>query len=196
MSATRWAETLSGCRFDPFAPAPEYTATDIIFGTARRCRFQGQIRRDVDLYSVAEHQVLLYWYARRIYGDELSPRDYRTLLMHDASEGLFTEAIRPFKQDLPDVVRIERALEIDIAERFDLVYPFPVWLKSLDLRILADEREQAMSETRNHWSGLDQVERLGVVLRFWLPRLAAEVYETALREVGVLHFDRRTGPCV
>lgn len=171
-----WFETATGRRCDLTADEPDYTFTDIMYGLARTCRFGGQLRTDVEYYSVAEHCVHLATYV--LEHDILeSQRDLRTILMHDAFEGLTgLDAVRPVKALLPDLVALEDRTLHKMARRFQFDYPFPAWLKDLDARILVDERRQVMNYAHgNRWQ-IDHLEPLNIKVNAWSPFKAREEF--------------------
>ena len=194
-----WFETASGCKcwVNGTGGGRVYTAQDIVLGCARKCRYGGQIRPDLDMYTVAEHQVLLTKYAAPL-GYDL--RELRTLAMHDAAEGLLPagDIVRPIKQYQPESARLEDAFMEHISERFDLIWPLPDWLKNLDLRIMVDERDQVMPRSGNEWAleKMPLAKPLHIRVELWTPRQAAIEYARLLRALGVREFDIGVGSCV
>lgn len=192
VESTAWMETLSSHRFNPLDEEPQYDTWDFIWGVARDCRFSGQIRPDVEMYSVAEHLTLMTLWARDNLrymasigmptdSPELVQKGLRTIAMHDAQEGLIGDMTRPMKKAVPQFGEVEARVEARMAARYDLYNPLPSWVKVLDNRILVDERAQAMLPTPHVWA-TDGLEPLGVTLRFWLPRQAANMYSQLLFE--------------
>jgi hypothetical protein len=180
---TAWMETLSGAQFNPTDEAPRYHLHDLIWGVARDCRYSGQIKRDVEHYSVAEHMVLMTRWAMRHF--PAMPREQlRTCAMHDAQEGLVGDMTRPMKKVVPQFGVVEDQFAEKMAARFDLIFPLPDWIKQLDNRILVDERAQAMNPSPHNWA-TDDLSPLGVTLQFWGPRRAALEYAGLLYELGV-----------
>lgn len=180
---TVWMETLSGHRFDPVAEEPEYHLHDLIWGCARECRYAGQIRTDVEHYSVAEHQTHMTRWAMRHF--PAMPREYlRSCAMHDLHEGLIKDMTRPMKKRNPEFCRMEDDFNAKVARRFGFIFPTPEWVKNLDNRILVDERAQAMNPSGNTWAS-DGLTGLGVRLQFWSPSRAAREYAVLLGELGV-----------
>lgn len=185
-----WLETFSGCRCNPLADDPQFELEDLIWGNARECRYSGQLKPGIELYSVAEHEVLLTrWLseeanARELIGRAATEKELRTVAMHDSTEGVMKDMIRPLKHLFPDFSKAEAIFYSKIAKRFDLIDPLPAWLKAIDSRIIRDERAQAMNPSSNVWA-TDSLQPLGVQLRFWLPRQAAVIYADTLRGVGV-----------
>lgn len=177
-----WMETFSGRRCNPLDEAPDCALDDLIWGTARACRYAGQLREGVEIYSVAEHQVLLTrWAAAAL---PLDARALRTLALHDATEGIMGDMIRPLKRLFPAFGAAEARFYSRLARRFDLIDPLPEWLHRLDSRVIRDERAQALNPSGNRWT-TDALEPLGVTLQFWLPSRAAAEYRRLLAELDV-----------
>ena len=178
-----WIETASRVMFAPFDDPPLFNLSDLVLGLARECRFNGQIDPAHEFYSVAEHLTLLTRYAMRA-DPGLNPKMLRTLAMHDASEGLLGDIVRPIKRMCPDFCAMEERFERHLATHFDLIYPYPPAVKELDARMLKTERTQAMSASGHAWHE-DHLEPLDIELEFWLPRRAAEEYGALLTELRV-----------
>jgi hypothetical protein len=183
-----WMQTFTGRRFFPLDPrAEDVDPRDIAHALAHLCRYAGHVDR---FYSVAEHCVLLSWWAERHGADELLQLE---LLLHDATEAYVVDVPRPLKINLPDYRAVEARVATAIAERFgtlehaDTVDGQAVdslEVKQLDTRILLDERAALMSRTRHAW-GVDSLEPLGVRIRAWSPRRAERMYLRRLRQLGV-----------
>lgn len=187
-----WLETNTGFKFNPFTdPAvPNYSLKDLVWGISRACRYGGQIRDEVDHYSVAEHSVLLTRHAwKELYGNrpyaELKPHELmelRTIAGHDLGEGLLTDMVRPIKKAMPEYTKIAYAFDVRLAVRFGMIFPLPKWVSELDTHILRDERAQVMNPSANVWTA-DSVEPLGVTVNFWSPRTAYFFMGKLLREL-------------
>lgn len=176
-----WLETVTGKRFDCFSDNPVYETLDWVWGCARACRYNGQLKDTVDFYSVAEHQVHMATWARK---QGFTDRVVRTIAMHDAQEGLIGDIIRPLKRILPTFEQIEDRLCKSMAERYDLIYPYPQIVKELDNRIIVDERAQIMSNSGNKWT-IDSLEPLDIQIECWLPFRAFMEYSKLLYSLGV-----------
>lgn len=182
-----WMETASGRQFDPHNDNFDCTLDDLLLGMARLCRFAGQIRPDLPHYSVAEHSVLLMRHIKE-QRTPYSSRDARTVLLHDASEGLLGDVPRPIKATMPGYRAIESQFMMRLAGRFDFAWPMPAWLRDLDYRILVDERAQAMSASGHRWE-CDDLEPLGVTLKFWSAAEALEEIKGELLLAGLTEED-------
>lgn len=135
-------EVASGGFVDVWRPDPAtLQLDDIAAGLSRTCRYGGQLRRDVDFYSVAEHAVLVYDLLR--YQGCRGHHTLRWALFHDAAEAYLGDVVAPLKWALrrqtidmnahyhgpwpPDVGGCESAydrlsdlMDRAIAERFDI----------------------------------------------------------------------------
>lgn len=203
-TTTAWMQTCSGRRFNPTDENPDYTLKDLLWGNARECRYAGQLSDEVDFYSVAEHQVLMTEYFIREYhpthvpvelgglGPQNLPRwakqEARTVAMHDAHEGLLKDMTRPMKKVCPDFCELEERFAKHVARRYDLIWPLPDWLKTLDNRILVDERLQLMVKTDDVWAS-DHLKPLGITVQQWTPRVAYWKYLQLLRQLDTPEAD-------
>lgn len=190
-----WLETNTGHKFNPFSesPVPDYSLKDLVWGVSRACRYAGQIRDEVDHFSVAEHTVLLTrWVWATRYGSQPfhqltydERKDLRTAAGHDLGEGLLTDMVRPIKKQMPEYRLVAGKFDEKLARRYDLHLLMPDWLREADNRILRDERAQVMNPSANRW-GQDGLEPLGVEVNFWSPRTAYFFLSQLLR---ALRFD-------
>jgi hypothetical protein len=154
-----WIQTFTGRQFWPLDPRPaEVHIADIAHHLSMDCRYSGAGRR---FYSVAEHSVLM---ARAV-----SPRHRLAALMHDASEAYLRDMVRPLKRWMPEYRTVEAAVTLAICARFELPAELPTEVKEADNRILHDERVQNLAPPPIPWKEEEQVEPLGVTLRFWTP---------------------------
>jgi len=102
---------------------------DIAHSLSMQPRFNGHMN---SFYSVAEHSI---WVADRM------PDEYKfTGLMHDATEAYLSDVPAPFKSGLKNYKELEDNLMKEIALKFpEIVYPFPDYLKEVDLAALQYE---------------------------------------------------------
>jgi hypothetical protein len=150
-----WMQTYTGLRFYPTAPSPDdVVIEDIAHALSLICRYGGHVDR---FYSVAEHCLLLSHY--------VAPEHAEWALLHDATEAYVGDMVRPLKLQIPQYRVIEDHLMAVIATRFDMAGDeIPDEVKSVDSRILLDERASLMPATRYPWDVEDQ-EPLGVEVR-------------------------------
>jgi len=166
-----WIETYSGLKFHFAAPSPDEVAIeDIAHALSLLSRYNGHTTR---FYSVAEHSILMTWHARAM--GITDPFHLLTVLLHDGAEAYIGDMPRPVKMQMQAFKDVEQTIDVAIATKFCLFYPFPDYVKEFDRRILRDEREQAMSTSNNKW-GTDELEPLGVKLHFWSPDDAEEKF--------------------
>ena len=165
-----WIETFSGVKFNPLKPRVEdVRLVDIAHSLSQQCRYNGHTH---SFYSVAEHSVVLTEYAL---AQGRSVREAMTVLLHDASEAYVGDMVRPLKPFMGNFVDVENQIQRVICEKFDLIHPFPDWLKQIDKRILMDERAQIMLPSGHDWD-LD-AQPLGVTIRGLMPSRASDEFE-------------------
>jgi hypothetical protein len=127
-----WMRTFTGRKFWPLDPNPEdVDIFDIAHALSMKCRYGGHSRR---FYSVAEHSVRM---ARAA-----SFHNKFAALMHDASEYVLPDLIRPIKK-MPEVMAfwrpIEDRVEKAISAALRVPYPYPEEVHALDRSILTTE---------------------------------------------------------
>lgn len=132
---------------------------DIAHALSNICRFNGHSKT---FYSVAEHCLHMSKYVLNKWGDK---KKALAALLHDATEAYFCDLPRPIKYNMPVYRGLEMALEKMIFTKYGLEYPMPDWLKELDYRMLATEKDQVMEHTNLSW-GCDGVEKLPITLFF------------------------------
>jgi len=95
---------------------------DIAHSLSNLCRFNGHSRK---FYSVAQHSC---WVAAHC------PPEYKLEgLLHDAAEAYIGDVTRPLKQLLGEPYKqLEQSIELAIALRFGLTYPWPDSVKDAD----------------------------------------------------------------
>lgn len=145
-------KTFTGRYVQPLAMKPEdLVIDDIAHGLSRICRFNGHCQ---GYLTVASHSIRVM--------HRLNTRDRRVLrssLLHDAAEAYIGDLPRPLKRhpafafyvDAED--RICRAL----AERFDLIYPWPQEVKEADEAELREDINER--RTWNEFEDPRRVER-------------------------------------
>lgn len=167
-----WLQTYQGHRFYPLSPrAEDIDPIDIAHALSLLCRYGGHVER---FYSVAEHCVALSHAVER--------KDALAALLHDATEAYVADVVRPLKRYLPDYQQIEAAVWRAICGRFDLDLTLPPAVKDADTRILLDERNVLMPNTRYSWEQ-ENLQPLGVPIRAWGPRKAEKHYALRLAEL-------------
>lgn len=165
-----WMQTFSGRQFWPLDPRPEEVfIEDIAHALSLLCRYGGHCVR---FYSVAEHCVLM--------ADAAPLGLARAALLHDASEAYLSDVIRPIKRYLGNYLECEKAIERAIADRFELEWPMPPFVKRMDDAMLADESVQAMADPPKDWCLPEP--KLGVTLQFWTSTRAEEEFLRRFKE--------------
>lgn len=125
--------TFTGKYVDVLNPDPDtIDIIDIAHALSHMCRFAGHTPV---FYSVAQHCIectdaLIF---------PMSPKSNLTLLLHDASEAYLLDMPRPIKRHLKDYKALEENMMAVIAAKFNLEYPFPAFVKSVDNQMLEIE---------------------------------------------------------
>lgn len=123
-----WIQTYSGKKFFPFRKIEHdnvLSITDIAHSLSMKCRFSGHCKK---FYSVAEHSVLcadlvillqkeLKDNGYNISSKEVFEHSFYALL-HDASESIFGDTIKPLKSVLKDVKNEEKTFNNSIIKYF------------------------------------------------------------------------------
>jgi hypothetical protein len=110
--------------FDVLNPDPKLICReDIVAGLSRICRFTGQLRKDREIYTVAQHSVLATRWAMRLDLESKAHRLYNTykclgILLHDASEAYLSDISSPLKRELPYYREIEVVLQDTIFKKY------------------------------------------------------------------------------
>jgi hypothetical protein len=124
-AARAWQRMLSGRRLDLLDPSPlDIEIEDIAHGLARVARWNGQTV-GANIFSVAQHTLLVEEVARRRFG-EPDRRLALALLLHDAPEYVIGDMISPFKAVIGDAYKgVEKRLLGAIHRRFGLPPELP-----------------------------------------------------------------------
>jgi uncharacterized protein len=120
-----WQRMLSGRRLDLLDPSPlDVEIEDIAHGLARVARWNGQTVGS-NIFSVAQHTLLVEAIARRQVG-HLDRRLALALLLHDAPEYVIGDMITPFKAVIGNTYKaVEKRLLTAIHLRFGLPAELP-----------------------------------------------------------------------
>lgn len=138
--------TASGRRFYPGDPRPEeIDIWDIANSLSRICRFNGHIKDNLDLYSVAQHSCLVCDYVE-------DPKLKLAALLHDATEFAVGDMTTPVKILHTDRKNIEWHIDVAIAERFgldpkDFSHPD---IKRQDIRAVLTEHRDLRDDLTNN----------------------------------------------
>ncbi|WP_156034174.1 HD family hydrolase [Bosea sp. 117] len=152
---------LSGRRLDLLDPSPlDIEVEDIAHGLARVARWNGQTHGP-NIFSVAQHSVLVELIARRqaqARGIDLDRRWRLAVLLHDAPEYVIGDMISPFKAVLGgDYKAVEARLLAAISLRFGLP---TVWPAALVRVVKEADRASAFLEA-TRLAGFDLAEARG-----------------------------------
>lgn len=159
----------------------EFDIEDIAHPLSLCCRYNGHVHT---FYSVAEHCCLIYDFILNHYGTKAykawggwTYKKCFQALMHDSSEAFISDMPAPMKRFMPDLKNMEAHIENAIFKYYDLPLP-DEFIKLLDIRILIDERAQAMNSTGKYkWFYEDMdIKSLGVTLPFWEPKRAEDEF--------------------
>jgi len=181
-----WVATSRGGMWSIMNPHPrDVFIDDIAWGIARQCRYGGQIRSDLEMYSVAEHACTMTWWA--IKDDRIEYlEDALAILLHDGSEAIFGDMATPIKQLLPEYRVMEDRCQAVITHAFGLTPENTLItkaeLKEIDNRIRVDERQQIIAEPAQSlglkltWERDPELQRLGIETECMLPRQARTAF--------------------
>lgn len=159
-----WLEMHDGHQLHPFIEKPEIRAEDIARGLATEVRFNGHTHGPHP-YTVAQHSLCVM--VRAVQGEGLdvfrldaTRLDVKRLalfaLLHDAHEYVFKDLPRPVKAhpDMAGYKALANTFQRKIERHFGLpecpeAVRFRV--KNADLRMLATERRDLMSDSGHDW---------------------------------------------
>lgn len=112
----------------------DISLVDISHALSQLCRFTGHTKK---FYSVAEHSVRCY---------DIATEHKLWVLLHDASETYLNDIARPLKHSpaYEAYREAEEHIMRVIAKKFELPWPEPAYVKSLDRQLLATEVRDLM----------------------------------------------------
>lgn len=165
----------SGLWFDFRNPTPDqFTLADIAGSLSKICRFGGHCDH---FYSVAEH---CYRCAVQAAVDGHSHDVQLAALMHDATEALAGDMVRPLKIMLPAYSDVERRVEKAIAEKFGIDFAkHKAITREIDNAMLIAERDELFSKDDVEWAGERNVRRLSIKFDCWCPSEAEKSFTAA-----------------
>ncbi len=178
-------QTFTGKKFYPLAPrAEDICIEDIAHALSRKCRFGGHTKM---FYSVAQHCVLV--------SELLEPSTESTLLwglLHDAAEAYMPDFATPIKEFFyaryEDATYFISTLEYQINHCIQKVFRIPPnayshqLIKAADLKALATERHQLMSEGFE-WEGLAGIYPAPIKINPLSPYLAEDLFMDRFRKL-------------
>ncbi|MFG6082861.1 hypothetical protein ACEUZ9_004093 [Paracoccus litorisediminis] len=177
-----WNATSGGGAWSIQAPsAVDVQFGDIAIGLSRICRYNGQIREDLDFFSVAEHSVLMTEWAID-HGVVTHAEDAMAILLHDGSEAYFGDMTTEIKKVLPEYRRLEKQTQACVNEAFGLtgarVMLSAAAIKKIDRRMFMAEAPQVMHDPANNFlvrqvrQEFPDLQPLGVEIECLTPTLA------------------------
>jgi uncharacterized protein len=189
-----WAQTFTGRAFWLDDPRPEdISPRDLAHHLACINRFVGATRKP---YSVAQHCVLVamvlaeeargYVTGRNGMGPALTDEQRRLALaglLHDASEAYIGDITSPMKRRLGGAVKpVEDPIQVAVAQRFGIAWPFPREVTTADLRMLMTEKRDLMAEEPMPWN-VPYEPYVHIVINPWSWQEAKERYIWALEDL-------------
>lgn len=141
-------QTKNGFEFDPSTgKINTIDIRDITHALSNLCRYAGHCKK---FYSVAEHSVLTYKIAKKLWPDDLKTQ--WAALLHDATEAYVGDVPTPLKVLLPRFNTIEDELQSEIARVFGIKWTDEITqkVKQVDLQALATEAKILFKDI-SHW---------------------------------------------
>jgi len=159
----------SGISFPFTKPKAEhFDINDIAHSLSLQCRYNGHC---AEFYSVAEHSVHV---SKWVASETGSARKAFDALMHDGSEAYICDVPRPIKPFLdPGYGALEHTVEMALAKKYGLTFPWCNEIKVADSRICLDEYRHLFEARLGPctWT-LPFSEPLGIRLDLWEPKEA------------------------
>lgn len=160
-----WMQTVTGRQFWPLDPRPEdVSILDIAAALSKQCRFGGHCDWH---YSVAQHSVYVSY--------QVPVRFALAGLMHDGTEAYCIDVPRPLKRSLTNYARIEEAIWIAIATRFQLPLRLPACVHEADESVLLAEKAQVM-RPGPEWTMDTKAVAAPIKIAQWTPDQAREAF--------------------
>ena len=168
---------IGGHYFHRHSDDPNEVSLEAIAGaTSRLCRFTGHLLDGIEVYSVAEHAVLVSHILEKMG----APADVQFQgLMHDASEAYLADIAAPFKGEIGDYYTVEEKIMKRIRDRFLLPDKFDYRVKLADWYALFIEARQIILPDEGELSTWQGYEEHGVKsqefqtpVQCWLPSMA------------------------
>lgn len=146
--------------------------------TGRLCRFTGHLRNGVEIYSVAEHCILVSHILKAM---GARPEVQFQGLMHDASEAYLADIAAPFKGEIGNYYAVEKKIMDRIKERYLLSPQFDERVKVADWYALFIEARQILDDISEEelatWQGYETYgedsQHYHISVNCWLPSMAS-----------------------
>ena len=157
-----------------------YFLDAIAAATSRLCRFTGHLIDGVEIYSVAEHSVLVSYILEKMG----APADVVFQgLMHDASEAYLADIAAPFKGAIGNYYEVEESVMARIRDRYLLPEKFDYRVKLADWYALFIEARQIVctdEEELKGWQGYEEhgekSKEFPYGVQCWLPSVARQQF--------------------
>ena len=154
----------------------EVSLEAISSATSRLCRFTGHLLDGIEVYSVAEHAVLVSHILEKMG----APAHVQFQgLMHDASEAYLADIAAPFKGEIGNYYTVEDRIMLRIKDRFLLPDKFDYRVKLADWYALFIEARQIVlpdEEELSTWQGYEEhgekSKEFQTPVQCWLPSMA------------------------
>jgi hypothetical protein len=133
-------------------PKPEdIYLDDIVYALSQINRFTGHTKRP---YSVLEHVMHGYNFARIVYKEKFTPEISLQWLLHDASEAYLGDVSRPLKHRLANYHDLEDRFNTVIISKFNCPLEFDPLVTEIDNRMLATEFRDLHRSNSIHWRAM------------------------------------------
>lgn len=169
--------TASGLPFWPMTPKVEdIRIEDIAASLSRLCRFNGHLRDDVEMYSVAQHSVLVSY--------DVPSRYALEGLLHDAAEAYVGDCIKPLKMMLPEREVWEHRIDRVIRLKFDLPGHKSDCVRAADYRAVLTERRDVLPDvTAVDWGDTPKDSPWPQIIRPWYSLYARNRFMARFKEL-------------
>ena len=154
----------------------EISLQAIANATSRLCRFTGHLLDGIEIYSVAEHSVLVSAILEKM---GASPEVIFQGLMHDSSEAYLADIAAPFKGELGAYYAVESKVMRRVKEHFLLPDKFDYRIKLADWYALFIEARQIILSDEDElatWAGYEEFGQRSLEfqtpVQCWLPSMA------------------------
>jgi 5'-deoxynucleotidase YfbR-like HD superfamily hydrolase len=145
---------------------------------SRLCRYTGHLRDGIEIYSVAEHSVLVAAIVKAMGG---SPQTQLAALLHDASEAYLADIAAPFKPHVTGYHEVEEQIMSRIRDKYLLPPDTHPYIKKADWYALFIEAPQILVDLDEDelatWAGageghIEESKQYWTQVQCWLPSLA------------------------
>lgn len=175
--AAGWIETNTHNTFFYQRRNPEnISIIDIAHGLSHICRYAGQCNY---FYSVAQHSCIIY---------DAAPQHLKLIgLLHDGAEAYISDIPRPVKTIIPEIKELEHSIQLQIAQKFKLSFPFSSQIEILDSQLMLTEAK-LLFDNGVSWT-VEGLDPLNVdIPKFWSPKRAKREF--------LLRYELETGTTI